>query len=139
MSQRKIFDNLFDSGKLNRRDFMQGAAAFGITATAASTMWSKKAAASPKKGGHFRMGMGSGSTSDSMDPGQLLDTYQTVFNFALRNTLVDVDHKNNAIPQSRVRISSDVHRHQHTNHTADLRCCKSGIRKNILRKRINSY
>ena len=41
---------------ITRRDFMQYAAALGITATAATSLWSDKALAAPKRGGHLRVG-----------------------------------------------------------------------------------
>ena len=58
-------------GRVSRRDFVQLALAAGFTAAAADTMFTTAARAEPKKGGHFRMGMGHGATTDSLDPGHL--------------------------------------------------------------------
>jgi len=55
--------------KLNRRQFMEYAAAMGLTASVASTIWSDTVeAATPKKGGHAIFAVDGGSTSDSLDP-----------------------------------------------------------------------
>jgi peptide/nickel transport system substrate-binding protein len=55
-------------GKLSRRDFMQYAMAGGMTLAAAGTLFTSAARAQAKPGGHFRAGLGHGSTTDSMDP-----------------------------------------------------------------------
>jgi peptide/nickel transport system substrate-binding protein len=55
-------------GKLSRRDFMQYAMAGGISLTAAGTLFSTAARSQAKPGGHFRVGLGHGSTTDSFDP-----------------------------------------------------------------------
>ena len=60
-------------GRVSRREFMHYAMAAGITATTASGLWTSKVAmAAPKKGGHFRLGMHDGNTSDTHDPGTYL-------------------------------------------------------------------
>ena len=60
-------------GRLSRREFMSYAIAAGLTVSAASTMWSTDvAAATPKKGGKFRLGAHDGNTSDTHDPGTYL-------------------------------------------------------------------
>ena len=79
MSNSKEFKELLTSdaksGKLGRRDFMRYAVAAGMTISLASGLWtSDVAAATPKKGGKFRVGVHDGNTSDSFDPG----TYQSV-------------------------------------------------------------
>ena len=56
------------SGKISRRDFIAYAAAAGVTASMADTIFSSAAHAA-KKGGHFKIGIGAGSTTDSLDPG----------------------------------------------------------------------
>ena len=50
---------------------MQGVLATGLSATAANALWSTKAlAATPKKGGTFRVAIGDFNTTDTLDPGQ---------------------------------------------------------------------
>ncbi len=65
-------------GKLSRRDFIQFALASGVTLAAANTMFVKAARAEPKQGGTFKVGLGHGSTTDSLDPA----TWAHGFNFA---------------------------------------------------------
>jgi peptide/nickel transport system substrate-binding protein len=59
----------FASGQIDRRTFIMGATAAGLALPAAMSMADQAMAASPKSGGDFRMGMGHGSTTDSLDPG----------------------------------------------------------------------
>ncbi len=60
-------------GHLSRRDFIRFAVASGMTVAGASALWSSSvAAATPKRGGTFRLGMHDGNTSDTHDPGTYL-------------------------------------------------------------------
>ncbi len=59
-------------GQLSRRNFMHHALAAGVAATTATGMWTRTAAAQPRRGGTLRMGMHDGNTSDSHDPGTYL-------------------------------------------------------------------
>ncbi len=77
MSTKKEFKELLTqdakSGKLGRRDFMRFAVAAGMTIPLASGLWtSEVAAATPKRGGKFRLGAHDGNTSDNYDPGTYL-------------------------------------------------------------------
>ena len=58
--------------KITRRDFMQYAAAIGITASAATSLWSARAEAAPKRGGHLRIGCEGGATTDNLDTRQVI-------------------------------------------------------------------
>lgn len=71
------------SGRINRRGFMQGALALGLGVTAASSLWTREvAAATPKKGGTFRVGLDDGNTSDTLDP----TTYNSRFMITMAHT-----------------------------------------------------
>ncbi|MGR3323562.1 MAG: ABC transporter substrate-binding protein, partial [Pseudooceanicola sp.] len=59
-------------GRISRRAFMQNSVAAGLTASAATGLWTTKAAAQPKPGGTFRWGIHDGNTSDTHDPGTYL-------------------------------------------------------------------
>lgn len=77
--------------RLSRREFIQQAIAAGITVAAAEGLFTAMARAEPKKGGRFRMGVGSGSTNDTLDPGSIPDTFNQVVAWgALRSSLTDV-------------------------------------------------
>ena len=70
-------------GRLSRREFIQFSTAAGLTVSSASALWSSTVmAATPKKGGKFRLGSHDGNTSDSHDPG----TYVTFTTIQLAHT-----------------------------------------------------
>ena len=56
------------SHQIDRRSFMMGALALGLTVPAASALVSKAEAATPKKGGVWRQGLTGAGTGDSLDP-----------------------------------------------------------------------
>ena len=51
--------------RVSRRQFMERTLAAGMTVTAASSLWASKVeAATPKKGGNFRVGVHDGNTTE---------------------------------------------------------------------------
>lgn len=81
-------------GKLSRREFIQFALAAGMTLSSANVMFATAVRATPKKGGKLRIGLGHGSTTDSLDPATYLDYYMgTVGWGALGNGLTVFDEK----------------------------------------------
>ena len=56
-------------GVIDRRQFITSAIATGIAVPTAIGMASQLQAATPKMGGRFRMGLGHGSTTDTLDSG----------------------------------------------------------------------
>jgi len=91
---------LLRNGKISRRDFISKAALLGTAATLAPSFIVKNSkAATPKRGGRFRMGMVGGNTTDSMDPGTLNDAMNQNLNWQIRNNLVEVDHSGNLVPE----------------------------------------
>lgn len=100
MSKLKELERLVSLGKITRRDFIAKTSALGISAALAPTLFSKTATAgSPKKGGRFRMGIGGGSTTDSLDPATITDAMCQNLTWQLRNCLVEVDYKGNPMPE----------------------------------------
>ncbi len=75
---------------LTRRAFMQRAAALGLTAAAASSLWQGTAKAAPTKGGHAVIGCHGAQTTDSFDPATVPDMYISVTRTAVYSTLVEV-------------------------------------------------
>lgn len=74
-----LIDRLADEarrGSISRRDFLNTAMATGMTATVATGLWTSKAQAQPKSGGHFRWGLHDGNSSDTHDPGTYLSRQQ---------------------------------------------------------------
>ena len=87
------------SGRIGRRDFMLGAIALGLSATAASTVFNKAWAMS-KKGGRLRTGITGGATSDVLDPGLILDSYMINVLFGqVRNNLTEVSATGELVPE----------------------------------------
>ena len=96
----KDIQQSFESGKLSRRSFMTGALAMGVSLTAASAILNRVEAATPKKGGRLRVGLTGGATTDTMDPGQILDLYMIHLQFGqLRNSLTEVAANGQLTPE----------------------------------------
>ncbi len=101
MSRLKDLETLLENGNVSRREFLARASALGIAATLSPALLSMPAqAATPKQGGRFRMGVGGGSTTDSLDPATITDMMMQVINQGqIRNTLVEIDHEGQPIPE----------------------------------------
>lgn len=101
MSTLSELEKLLAKGRISRREFLNRVAILGLTATVSSAIWSPAThAATPKKGGRFRLGVSGGSTAESFDPA----TYGTgVINAfmvgAIGNCLTEIDHKGAVIPE----------------------------------------
>ncbi len=86
-------------GRLDRRGFMNGALATGLTVTAATALYSKAAKAAPKKGGTFKLGMDDGNTTDSLDPATTESTYMITMSHTIRNFLTEITPENVVGPE----------------------------------------
>jgi peptide/nickel transport system substrate-binding protein len=99
MEKLNELKRMLASGKIGRREFMGRALAAGATVAMASTLASKALKAGmPKKGGRFRMGMGHGSTTDSLDPGTFENGYIQVIGYGLRGHLTEVSNTGKLVP-----------------------------------------
>ena len=84
---------------------MDRAAALGVsTAVLASmigagTLPREAKAATPKRGGHLRIGSASGNTSDSLDPQVMTSEFTNIARQAFRSTTTEVDHTGKAVPE----------------------------------------
>lgn len=100
MSKIKELERLLSQGNISRREFITRASALGVSAMLAPTLFNGKArAATPKKGGRFKIGITGGSTTDSMDPGTLTSNMNQNVNWQIRNCLVEIDHNFNTVPE----------------------------------------
>lgn len=100
MSKLKELEFLLEKGKIDRREFLARASALGIAAAVSPALLATKArAATPKKGGRFRLGLSGASTTDSLDPSTLPDITPQVINTQIRNRLIEIDYKGNPIPE----------------------------------------
>jgi peptide/nickel transport system substrate-binding protein len=91
-----LIDRLADAareGRISRRSFMHHSLAAGMTASAATGLWTSSARAAPQSGGHFRLGAHDGNTSDTHDPGTYVSfsMIQLAHTFRSYLTLIEPD------------------------------------------------
>ncbi len=89
MNKLKELEQQLLSGKIDRRDFIQRAAALGAAAATATSLWSGAAQAA-KKGGRLRIGMAHGSTTDSLDPATTENAFTSVMDYTINNHLAEL-------------------------------------------------
>ena len=78
---------LITNGRFDRRGFLKTTAAGAIVA---SLPLGGAMAATPKRGGHIRVGKGHGNTSDTLNPGQWTNGYTIAMTFAKDGHLTEV-------------------------------------------------
>ena len=121
-SDLKLLEALLREGKISRRQFMKKTAVLGLTAAIGPTFLSGTShAATPKKGGKFRLGVSLGDTTDSLDPATYTDDGDVVINWCLRNNLVEVDFKGNPTPELA----------ESWEHSADVKTWVFNLRKGV--------
>jgi peptide/nickel transport system substrate-binding protein len=98
---RKIDEqlDLLRRGRISRREFLSTTLALGLALPATTALAGKALAAEPKRGGRVRLGLGLGSTTDTLDPATYNDTYMQVVGFGFRNCLTEVNNKDELIPE----------------------------------------
>ena len=99
MKDLDFFTKLLEDGKISRREFMGHAIALGATVGLATTLAGKAIAATPKKGGHMRLGVGAGASSDNTDPGLYGENFTQSMAFATRNFLTEIDTSGTLVPE----------------------------------------
>jgi len=100
MSNIKDLEESVKQGTLERREFIKRAAALGIAAPFATSLFSQSVhAAMPKKGGKFVMGLAYGSTTDSLIPGQDENGFISCTSWGFRNQLTEIDNNGKTIPE----------------------------------------
>ena len=93
-------ERLFRAGRVTRRDFLQQATAFGLTAAVATSAANRIAqAATPKKGGRLRLGIGHGSTTDTLDSATYENLYMQVLGGAVHGKLTEVGNSGDLVPE----------------------------------------
>ena len=91
MTDLKDIESLLRQGKISRREFMRRASVLGLAGAAPlSVLGTSSAYAAPKKGGVLRMGLGGGSTDDTLDPGTITASVNQVFSYSIRNSLIEI-------------------------------------------------
>ena len=76
---------------MSRREFLGRSAAIGIALSVGTGLLNEARAATPKKGGHMRLAMGHGATTDTLDPANLTNGLQWVVAYGVANTLTELD------------------------------------------------
>lgn len=94
-------------GGISRRCFINSALSAGVALPAAIGWADAVLAQTPKKGGLLQIGIGSGSTTDSLDPATYEGTVNAVLGFTYANNLVEVDHSGNLVPELAESFVSD--------------------------------
>jgi len=87
------------ANRIDRRTFMASATAMGFGAMAATTLTGKAEAATPKRGGHIRIGTAEGSTSDNLDPAPDSSAFITMLSSTYLSQLTEVDANGVLQPQ----------------------------------------
>jgi peptide/nickel transport system substrate-binding protein len=91
---------MVEQGKISRRQFIIQASVLGLSVATSSFLLPDLAkASSPKKGGVFRIGMDTASTSDSLNPHGGHSYVMRVLSNSLMNNLVEIDTDFNAVPE----------------------------------------
>jgi peptide/nickel transport system substrate-binding protein len=78
------------TGRIDRRQFMRSALAMGITLTGASLLAKTVEAATPKRGGTFKLGKGHGQTTNTLDPGLADNGYVINVLFSIHGYMTEV-------------------------------------------------
>ncbi|WP_216824936.1 ABC transporter substrate-binding protein [Roseovarius sp. EL26] len=86
-----------EKGRMSRREFLGRTAAIGVAANMGAGLFSQAQAATPKKGGHMRLAMGHGATSDTLNPATLTNGLQWVVAYGVANTLTELDAQGNLV------------------------------------------
>ncbi len=90
---------------LSRREFIDRAAALGVSTAVLASMGAgilpgEAKAATPKRGGHLRVGMAQGSTTDSLDPAIQSSEFTAITRrYTLSDQLVELDHEGGIVPE----------------------------------------
>jgi len=85
--------------QMSRRDFIHNALAAGMTVASAGALWSSGvAAATPQRGGTFRVGIHDGNTADSLDPGTTESIFMIQISHVMRSYLTEITSKNELGP-----------------------------------------
>lgn len=101
MSDRRQLQRLLSQGWISRREFVERMMALGFAASVpAGMLASMPAHGAPKKGGTFRVGLGHGSTTDSVDPASWENAFtQFTFGYGSNNHLTEILPNGNLAPE----------------------------------------
>lgn len=88
-------------GRMDRRTFLQQAAALGIIGAlgglSLATWPGRVHAADPKRGGHFRCAIANGGSDDTLDPARMVSEFNIHLNYGIRNNLTEINGHNELV------------------------------------------
>ena len=85
--------------KLSRRKFIQASGALGMaSAVPGILVGSVASAATPSMGGHLRVAMVHGSSTDSLDPIRLISAHTQVVYYSIHSTLTEIAPNGQLVP-----------------------------------------
>lgn len=101
MSEIEFLKLQHELGRISRREFLGRAVASGASAALLTTVTNIEASAAemPRKGGKLRLGVGGGSTTDTLDPTAWTDTAMVVAGSAHYNALVEPAPDRSSMPE----------------------------------------
>ena len=100
--QRKL-----STGGISRRQFIASMVAAGVVLPGALSMSSDVLANTPKSGGKLRIGLGHGSTTDSLDPGTYENGFSQNTAYMFANHLTEVDSEGQLVPELAESFETD--------------------------------
>ena len=83
-------ESKFAAGRISRRSFVSSVVAAGVGLPTALGMASSVMAATPKSGGHYRLGLGHGSTTDSLDPATYENGFLSNLSTSMFNCITEI-------------------------------------------------
>jgi peptide/nickel transport system substrate-binding protein len=100
MTSIKDLEKAAKNGTLDRREFIKRAGALGLAAPFAISFLSQSVqAATPIKGGKFILGIGHGSTTDSLDPSTHNNGFSQNLLYSYSNHLFEIDNNGKLAPE----------------------------------------
>ena len=91
---------------IGRREFMERAAALGVSSALATSLAGRAFAATPKKGGDLKLGIDSAGATDSLDPATYTANYMQTVGYQWGNPLVELDEHNDH-PRARRELGAE--------------------------------
>lgn len=88
------------TGMPTRRTVLSGLAGAGLAASTPGLLGATRAQAeTPKRGGHYRVGIHEGNTTDSLDPRMTNGVCMIQLNHTIRNYLTEISADNSVVPE----------------------------------------
>ena len=89
-----------ETNRIDRRTFLGGASALGLSLASLPMGAAGARAAAPKKGGRLRVGITGGNTTDTLDPATYEDAFMQLAGLGcLHNYLTEIDAAGNLVPE----------------------------------------